>query len=132
MRNYIARVLVEHQLTPKPEDYSSFSELIILGKFELPKNVEFSQLLFDESELTIGIINQLLALMTKKINDEYTNPNGEKVHLFVKKISKIEDVGLDFSIDSDIYELDERLYTFNKPMTFKDFKKIYYSGLFSE
>lgn len=66
MRNYIARVLVEHQLTPKPEDYSSFSELIILGKFELPKNVEFSQLLFDESELTIGIINQLLALMTKK------------------------------------------------------------------
>ncbi|WP_254388088.1 hypothetical protein [Streptococcus canis] len=70
--------------------------------------------------------------MTKKINDKYTNPNGEKVHLFIKEISKIEDVGLDFSIDSDIYELDERLYTFNKPMTFKDFKKIYYSGLFSE
>ncbi|WP_447460536.1 hypothetical protein [Streptococcus phocae] len=129
MRNYIARVLVEHQLTPKPEDYSSFSELIILGKFNLPKNLEFSQLFFDEET---KIINQLFALISQKVNDEYDNANGERVCLVVKEISKIEDIGLEFFTTSDVYELDEKLYTFNESMTFDDFKEKYYLGQFSD
>ncbi|MBF0786533.1 MULTISPECIES: hypothetical protein [unclassified Streptococcus] len=129
MRNYIARVLVEHQFTPKREDYSSFSELIILGKFDLPANLEFSQLFFDEE---IDIINQLFILISQKVNDEYDNANGGRVSLVVKEISKIEDIGLEFFATSDIYELDERLYTFNELMTFDDFKKKYYFGQFSD
>lgn len=130
MRNYIARVLVEHQLRPKLADYSSFSEFIILGKFNLPKNLEFSQLLFDENT---DIMKQLFILISQKINDEYDNANGEKVRLVVKEIAKIEDIELEAPISSGgIYELDEKLYIFNESMTFDDFRKIYYLGQFSE
>ncbi|MGT2745033.1 hypothetical protein ACVRW4_06795 [Streptococcus phocae subsp. phocae] len=95
----------------------------------MPKNLEFSQLFFDEET---KIINQLFALISQKVNDEYDNANGERVCLVVKEISKIEDIGLEFFTTSDVYELDEKLYTFNESMTFDDFKEKYYLGQFSD
>lgn len=41
MKTYIARVLVEHIITLKPQDYSAFSELIILGNADLPHDLNF-------------------------------------------------------------------------------------------
>lgn len=125
MRHYIARVLVEHKIIPEPENYSSFSELIILGKYHLPKNLEFSQLLFDEQ---IDILTHILSIISEKVNDEYKNANNETVCIKVKEITKIEDTKLSLPVACDIYEIDEKLYTFEKSMTFHEFRKIYNLG----
>ena len=125
MRSYIARVLVEHEIIPEPENYSSFSELIILGQYNLPKNLEFSQLLFDEQ---IDTLTHILSIISEKVNDKYKNANNEIVCVKAKEITKIEDTNLSLPIACDIYEVDEKLYTFEKSMTFNEFIKIYNLG----
>ena len=50
----------------------------------------------------------------------------------VWEIAKIEDFNLPLESLSEITEIDERLYTYEKAMSFDDFKKIYYHGMFSD
>ena len=129
MRTYIARVLVEHIITPCPENYSSFSELIILGHFDLPEQLDFSQLIIENQE---DLLTQLLFDISKVFNDAYENANGEMISLKVREIAKIEDFNLPLESLSENTEIDERLYTYEKAMSFNDIKKIYYHGMFSD
>ena len=96
-----------------------------IGKYHLPKNLEFSQLLFDEQ---IDILPPILSIISEKVNDEYKNANNETVCIKVKEITKIEDTNLSLPVACDIYEIDEKLYTFEKSMTFHEFRKIYNLG----
>lgn len=128
MRTYLARVLVEREFIPHQENYSSFSEFIILGHFNLSDELDFSQLIFDNKT---DILEQILSSISKYLNDEYENANKEIVRLTVKEISKIEDTSLDFPLSDDVYEIDERLYTFQKSINFDEFRKMYYFGTFS-
>ncbi|WP_438478856.1 hypothetical protein [Streptococcus pluranimalium] len=127
MRTYLARVLVEHEFIPHQENYSSFSEFIILGLFNLSDELDFSQLIFDNKT---DILEQILSSISKYLNDEYENANQEIVRLTVKEISKIEDTSLDFPLSDGVYEIDERLYTFQKSINFDEFRKMYYFGRF--
>ncbi|WP_438834776.1 hypothetical protein [Streptococcus pluranimalium] len=127
MRTYLARVLVEREFIPHQENYSSFSEFIILGLFNLSDELDFSQLIFDNKT---DILEQILSSISKYLNDEYENANKEIVRLTVKEISKIEDTSLDFPLSDGVYEIDERLYTFQKSINFDEFRKMYYFGRF--
>lgn len=125
MKSYIARVLIEHVITPPPESYSSFSEVIVFGFYRLPQELEFSQILFDNRS---DVLVELLHAISEKLNFEYVNADGATVVLRVREIVKIEDFNLDLNLKPDIYELDERLYTFREKMTFENFKEIYLVG----
>ena len=72
MKTYIARILVEHIITPAPKNYSSFSEAIVLGIHHLPKGLEFSQLIFYNRT---DILSEILSNISKKIDDKYINAN---------------------------------------------------------
>lgn len=125
MKNYTARVLVEHIITPQPQDYSAFSELIVLGKTDLPLDLEYSQLLFDNK---IDILAKIQADLAQEINDNYLNAMGEGVQLVVREIAKIEDCPSELDFQKPFIELDERLYTFGKRLTFEQFKDLYEVG----
>lgn len=130
MTSYIARVLVEHIISPQPKDYSSFSEVIILGNYHLPENIEFSRLFFDERT---DISNKILSEIAAKIDDAYENANKEILQSVSREIVKIEDTELTSHLfgQTDIHILDERLYTFGECLTFEEFKKRYDIGKFA-
>lgn len=129
MRYYVARVLVEHIISPPKKDYSCFSEVIVLGKYELDKHLDFSQLLFREE---VDILKALESRISKLINDCYINAEGSAVETIVREIAKIEDFEFEISKLMDVSEIDERLYTFEENLTFDDFKQRYYIGMFAD
>ena len=129
MKMYIARILVEHIITPAPKNYSAFSEVIVLGTHHLPKDLEFSQLIFDNRT---DILSEIWSNIAKKIDDKYLNANHETVQLLSREIVKIEDTNLRLDLSKCLDIIDERFYTFGETINFEDFKKIYNIGLFSD
>lgn len=126
MNNYIARILVEHRITPTPTDYASFSEVIILGQYPLPEDMTYSSLLYDERT---DIIEDILHDISADVNDIYENANQEMVSIVVRDIVKIEETDLQIPPQKRLYEVDERLYTFNRPMSYEAFKQSYLMGM---
>lgn len=126
MNNYIARILVEHRITPTPTDYASFSEVIILGQYPLPEDMTYSSLLYDERT---DIIEDILQDIGVDVNDIYENANQEMVSIIVRDIVKIEETDLQIPPQKRLYEVDERLYTFNRPMSYEAFKQSYLMGM---
>lgn len=125
-KTYTARVLVQHLLTPETSDYSSFSEVVLLGKLAVPADTDFSTAFFYDNQ---DLIDQVTQHLKPYIEDSYLNANGQLLTTRLVKICQLDDVLDQVNFHGDYLEINDRLYTFTRKVTLDDFLDLYEVGL---
>ncbi|MFA9413388.1 MULTISPECIES: hypothetical protein [unclassified Streptococcus] len=125
MRYYLARVLTEMVFDPPRSDYSSFSELIIIGRAKM--NLDYSRVLYDDRR---DILDQLLAEYENSLALSYQTADNHRLTRCLREIVKLEEILDHISLGQELIEVDERLYTFDHALSFEAFKTMYEFGQF--
>lgn len=124
-KTYTARVLVQHQLAPETNDYSSFSELVVLGKLAVPAATDFSTAFFDGNQ---NLIDQVAQHIRPRLEDSYPNANGQVLTTKLINICQLDDCLDRVTFEGDFLEVSERLYTFTRMVSLDEFLAAYNIG----
>lgn len=125
-KTYAARVLVQHLLTPETSDYSSFSEVVLLGKLAVPADTDFSAAFFDDNQ---DLIDQVAQHLKPHLETSYPNANGELLTTKLVKICQLDDVLDQVTFQGEVLEINNRLYTFTRKISLEEFLDLYEVGL---
>lgn len=125
-KTYTARVLVQHLLTPETSDYSSFSEVVLLGKLAVPADTDFSAAFFDNNQ---DLIDQVAQHLKPHLETSYPNANGELLTTRLAKICQLDDVLDQVTFQGEVLEINNRLYTFTRKISLEEFLPLYEVGL---
>lgn len=124
-KTFTARVLVQHLLTPETNDYSSFSELVVLGKLAVPAATDFSTAFFDGNQ---DLIDQVAQHIRPRLEDSYPNANGQILTTKLINICQLDDCLDRVTFEGDFLEISERLYTFTRMVSLDEFLAAYDIG----
>lgn len=123
---YAARVLIQHLLTPETSDYSSFSEVVLLGKLAVPADTDFSTAFFDDNQ---DLIDQVAQHLKPHLETSYPNANGQTLTTRLVKICQLTEVLDQVTFQGEVLEISDRLYTFTRKISLEEFLNLYEVGL---